>query len=72
VRTPGFPVVQLVGLGLLAASLVTMGLDKEIWYISWVVGVPWLLLLSAGYFIMKARRARISAAAAPALKVDAS
>src|SRR5258707_439022 len=71
VRTPGFPVVQLVGLGLLAAILVTMGLDKEIWYISWVVGVPWLLLLSAGYFIMRARRARIAAAGALALKADA-
>jgi amino acid transporter, AAT family len=63
VRTPGFPVVQLVGLGLLIAILVTMGLDKEIWYISWVVGVPWLLLLSAGYFIMRARIARAAAAA---------
>src|SRR6202000_438148 len=30
-RTPGFPMVQLVALGLLAAILVTMGLDKEIW-----------------------------------------
>jgi amino acid transporter, AAT family len=64
VRTPGFPFVQLVGLGLLVAILVTMGLDKEIWYISWVVGIPWLALLSAGYFIMRGRIAR--AAAAPA------
>jgi len=71
VRTPGFPVVQIVGLLLLCAVLVTMGLDKETWQISWIVGVPWLLLVSAGYFIMRSRRARIAAAAAPALKVDA-
>jgi L-asparagine transporter-like permease len=61
VRTPGFPVVQLLGLALLVAILVTMGLDREIWYISWVVGVPWLLLVSVGYFNMRARIARNAA-----------
>jgi amino acid transporter, AAT family len=71
VRTPGFPVVQILGLLLLCAVLVTMGLDKETWQISWIVGIPWLLLLSVGYFIMKARRARSAAAAAPQVKVDA-
>jgi AAT family amino acid transporter len=50
--------VQIIGLLLLCAVLVTMGLDKETWRISWIVGIPWLLLLSAGYFFMKARRAR--------------
>src|SRR5450755_4377392 len=69
VRTPGFPVVQIAGLLLLCAVLVTMGLDRETWQISWIVGVPWLLLLSVAYFVMKARRARsAAAAAAPALK----
>jgi amino acid transporter, AAT family len=58
VRTPGFPAVQIAGLLLLCAVLVTMGLDKETWRISWIVGVPWLLFLSALYFILKARRAR--------------
>jgi L-asparagine transporter-like permease len=71
VRTPGFPVVQIAGLLLLCAVLVTMGLDKETWRISWIVGVPWLLLLSVGYFLMKARRARSGAAAAAAWKIDA-
>jgi L-asparagine transporter-like permease len=63
VRTPGFPVVQVAGLLLLCAVLVTMGLDKETWRISWIVGIPWLLLLSAVYFFMKARRARSAATA---------
>src|SRR5277367_1665517 len=63
VRTPGFPYVQLVGLTLLCAVLVTMGLDKETWQISWIVGVPWLLFLSVGYFLMKARNSRALAAA---------
>jgi AAT family amino acid transporter len=58
VRTPGFPVVQIAGLLLLCAVLVTMGLDKETWQISWIVGIPWLALLTIGYFFMKARRAR--------------
>jgi AAT family amino acid transporter len=48
-----------------------MGLDKETWQISWIVGIPWLLLLSAGYFFMKARRARSTAALASELKADA-
>lgn len=58
VRMPLFPLVQLVGLGVLLAVLVTMGLDKEVWGISWIVGIPWLLLLSVGYFVRKARSAR--------------
>jgi len=57
VRMPLFPVVQLVGLGVLVAVLITMGLDREVWGISWIVGIPWLLLLSAGYFVRKSRGA---------------
>jgi hypothetical protein len=34
-----------------------MGLDKEIWRISWIVGVPWLALISVMYFLLKARGA---------------
>jgi L-asparagine transporter-like permease len=54
VRMPGFPVIQWAGLALLCAVLVTMGIDKETWRISWIVGVPWLMLVSAAYFIFKA------------------
>jgi AAT family amino acid transporter len=54
VRMPGFPAVQIAGLALLCAVLVTMGLDRETWRISWIVGVPWLVLLSAAYFYFKA------------------
>ena len=45
----------IAGLTLLCAVLVTMGLDKETWRISWIVGVPWLALISLMYFILKAR-----------------
>jgi L-asparagine transporter-like permease len=55
VRMPGFPLVQAAGLSLLVAVLVTMGLDKETWRISWVVGVPWIAVLSIAYLIVRAR-----------------
>jgi len=61
-RMPLYPYVQLVGLGVLAAVLITMGLDKEVWDISWIVGVPWLALLSIFYFARKASRARVASA----------
>jgi AAT family amino acid transporter len=62
VRMPLFPLIQLVGLGVLLAVLVTMGLDQEVWGISWIVGVPWLLLLSVGYFVRRSRAARTARA----------
>jgi L-asparagine transporter-like permease len=57
VRMPGFPVIQIMGLALLVAVLVTMGLDTETWQISWIVGVPWLGLVTVVYFVLKARGA---------------
>ena len=51
---PGFPVVQIAGIVLLLAVLVTMGLDKD-WRLSWIVGIPWLGLLTLAYFIWKRR-----------------
>jgi amino acid transporter, AAT family len=65
VRMPGFPWVQIAGLALLCAVMVTMGLDKETWQISWVVGVPWLAFLSAAYFILRMRNGGTPAPAAP-------
>ena len=55
VRMPFFPWMQLAGLALLFAVLITMGLDTEFWNISWIVGVPWLVVISAIYFIRRAR-----------------
>lgn len=55
VRMPLFPYMQIVGLALLTAILITMGLDTEFWNISWIVGVPWLALISAAYFIRRRR-----------------
>ena len=52
-RMPFFPVLQIVGLFLLGAILITMGLDTEFWNISWIVGVPWLVLLSGAYFLWR-------------------
>jgi L-asparagine transporter-like permease len=65
VRMPLFPYMQIAGLILLAAILVTMGLDTAFWNVSWIVGVPWLALLTIAYFIWKARNGR--PAEAPAL-----
>jgi AAT family amino acid transporter len=45
----------------LIAVLITMGLDKEVWGISWIVGVPWIALLSIFYFMRRANRARNAA-----------
>jgi L-asparagine transporter-like permease len=59
-------VIQIAGLALLCAVLVTMALDKETWRISWIVGVPWLALVSVAYFILKARGALAATAVAAA------
>lgn len=58
VRMPLFPYMQLAGIALLAAILVTMGLDREFWNVAWIVGVPWLALLSIAYLFWKKRRVR--------------
>ncbi len=55
VRMPLFPWMQCAGLLVLAAVLVTMGLDPKL-YVSWVYGIPWLLLVSGAYFLRKMRR----------------
>ncbi len=60
VRMPFFPVMQIAGLLLLGALLITMGLDTQFWNISWIVGAPWLVLLSAAYFIRKSHGQRLA------------
>lgn len=57
VRMPFFPWLQYAGLAMLAAVLVTLGLDPTL-QVSWVYGVPWVALLSLVYF---ARRTRLRA-----------
>jgi len=57
---PFFPVMQIAGLLLLGALLITMGLDTQFWNISWIVGAPWLVLLSAAYFIRKSHGQRLA------------
>ena len=54
-RMPLFPYMQILGLTTLAALLVTMAFDDD-WNISWICGVPWLIGLTAAYFIWRRRR----------------
>jgi amino acid transporter, AAT family len=61
VRMPLFPWMQIAGLVMLAAILITMGLDTEFFYVSWLLGVPWLILISAAYFVWRARHRRLGA-----------
>jgi L-asparagine transporter-like permease len=60
VKTPFFPGMQIAGILLISAVLITMGLDAD-WRLSWLIGVPWLLLLTMIYFVWKAVRANRSA-----------
>jgi len=53
-RMPFFPWLQYLGLAMLAAILITMGLDSNMYY-SWLCGIPWLLVVSAGYLLWKLR-----------------
>jgi L-asparagine transporter-like permease len=55
VRMPLFPWLQLAAIALLIGVLVTMGLDREFWRISWICGVPWLVLISIAYFLRSRR-----------------
>lgn len=50
VRAPLFPVLQIIGIVLIAAILITMGLDTEFWNVSWIIGVPWLVFLTLIYY----------------------
>ncbi len=58
VRMPFFPWAQIGALVLLGALLITMGLDREFWNVSWIVGVPWMVLVSAAYFAWRARQVK--------------
>jgi L-asparagine transporter-like permease len=63
VRMPFFPWMQYAGLLMLAAILITMGLDKKFYNVSWLVGIPWVLLISGAYFVWKAKnRPRVAGA----------
>ena len=55
---PWFPLVQIAGLALLVRGAGDHGPRQGDWRISWIVGVPWLALLSAVYFLLKRAGAR--------------
>lgn len=65
VRMPLFPWMQYLGLGMLAAILVTMGLDPTL-NVSWLYGVPWVIVISLAYFMRRAKLRTASAAGPPA------
>ncbi len=50
VRMPLFPWMQCAGLLMLAAILITMGIDPN-FRVSWEFGIPWVLLVSGAYFV---------------------
>jgi len=54
---PLFPWLQYAGLAMLAAILVTMGLNPT-FDVSWLYGVPWIVLISLAYFVRQARQRR--------------
>jgi AAT family amino acid transporter len=54
VRMPFFPYMQIAGLLLLSALMVTMALDKD-WNISWICGVPWLGFLTVAYLVWRTK-----------------
>lgn len=49
VRAPLFPGLQIIGVILIAAILITMGVSKD-FRVSWIIGVPWLIFLTIVYF----------------------
>jgi L-asparagine transporter-like permease len=57
VRMPFFPWMQYLGLAILVAVLVTMGLDSNL-DVSWLYGVPWVALISLVYFVRQAAAVR--------------
>jgi amino acid transporter, AAT family len=52
-RIPLFPVPQIVAIGLLSALLVTMAFDTQFWNISWIFGVPWLILIFIAFLVWR-------------------
>ena len=65
VRMPLFPVMQIAGLGLLACARSSPWGWTTDWNLSWMVGVPWLVLLTIAYFLWKRTAAPVAAAVAP-------
>jgi amino acid transporter, AAT family len=60
VRTPLFPWLQLTALALLAGVLGAMALEKD-WRVAWLVGAPWMGLLTAAYFLRRRSRVMLPA-----------
>ncbi|MEH7454083.1 amino acid permease [Gottfriedia acidiceleris] len=55
VKAPLFPFLQWVGILLLSGILITMAFSPD-WNSAWKIGVPWVILVSIGYWIQKRRK----------------
>jgi len=52
--------------GRLAAGRTVVGSAPEmLWNVAWIVGVPWLILISIAYWVWKRRAGRRAAAGLP-------
>lgn len=55
IRSPFFPYAQYLGIALLVAILITMGLDRDFWNVGIISGSIWVVMLSVIYFVRKRR-----------------
>ena len=56
VKAPFFPYPQILAIALLVAILVTMAFDTKFWNVAWIVGVPWIIVLTLLYYWSRASR----------------
>jgi L-asparagine transporter-like permease len=58
VKAPLFPFLQWIGILLLSGILITMAFSPD-WNSAWKIGVPWVILVSIGYWIQKSRKSNL-------------
>lgn len=58
VRMPFYPYAQWLGLALLAAITITMGLDTDFWQVAVIAGLPWLIFVAFAYLVWSKIAAR--------------
>ncbi|MEH6938296.1 amino acid permease [Bacillus sp. JJ664] len=52
IKAPLFPVLQWIGICLLSGILITMAFSPD-WNSAWKIGVPWVVIVSIGYWLSK-------------------
>lgn len=56
IRSPFFPYAQYLGIALLVAILITMGMDREFWSVGIISGSIWVAILTVIYLVRKRKR----------------